>query len=72
MTYATVALVSGLVGATAGILVMAIFISGDYADLGLTKQALLSDIDYLLDNTEDKKHIKVLLRMKKYIEEELI
>jgi len=72
MAYTTVALVSGLVGATAGILVMAIFISGDYADLGLTKQALLSDIDYLLDNIEDKKHIKVLLRMKKYIEEELI
>ena len=72
MAIATVALISGLVGATAGILVMAIFISGDYADLGLTKQELLSDIDYLLDKSQDKSSKKALLRMRKRIKEGLI
>ena len=58
-------------GVILGMLLMAIFIAGDSADLGTTRQALLSDLDYLLKHSNDNVYTSTILRMKKRIKEDL-
>lgn len=65
----TIAAIVG--GFIAGMMVMAVFILGDSSDLGLTRQALLSDIDYLLKRVPKQEQVKILNRMRKRIKEEL-
>jgi len=66
-----ITIVAIIAGFIAGMMFMAVFILGDSADLGLTRQALLSDIDYLLKRVPEQGQVKILNRMRKRIEEEL-